>query len=409
VLTAALGAAGGGLLALVTPNLAGLMGGDDAALVAQAQASLFAVSAALPFVTTTAALRGVLEAYGRFDVTSAIRLSMGFITYGGPLVVLQFYSGLVPVVIFLAAARAVTWAVHAYAVGRVLPANSEYPRWFNRAELRQLLVSGGWMTVSNIISPVLSYLDRFVVAYVVGASMVAYYTTPYEAISRLTIIPEAILGVLFPALGAAMATNPERAHQLFGQSLRVMVAVMLPVAALVVAFAQPLLAIWITTEFADKSFWVLQILALGFAINCVARVTFTAIQSAGRADTTAKLHLCEFPIFLLLLFWLTTRFGIEGAALAWAVRATVDFVLLLWVQSRLMPIRHGLGAFKVLLMLGTCVCAWQAHQYVLAGGSTNVAAGATVVALLVGAFAVLTADDRRLILSTAIGLFNRRA
>jgi O-antigen/teichoic acid export membrane protein len=409
LLTGALGCAGAAVLAMLASHLAMLMGGTDLLLVRQAELALYAVAGALPFVTTTAALRGVLEAYDRFDITSAIRLAMGFITYGGPLVVLQFYSGLVPVVIFLALARVVTWAVHFVAIRRVLPAADGKAQALGQGEIRRLLISGGWMSVSNIISPLLSYLDRFVVAYLVGASMVAYYTTPYEAISRLTIIPEAVLGVLFPALGAAMATSPERAHQLFGQSLRVMLAVMLPVAALLVAFAHPLLALWISPEFSDKSFRVLQILTLGIAVNCVARVTFTAIQSAGRADATAKLHLCEFPGFLLLLYWLTTRHGIEGAALAWALRATVDFILLLWMQSLLMPVRHGIKPFTVLLVLASWAGAWFAGSPGMQGGHLPAAAGAGVLAVLVGTFAVLTEDDRRMIIATFGRMLNRRA
>lgn len=409
VLTTVLGGAGGILLALVAAHLARLMGGNDATLVAQAQTALYCVAAALPFVTITAALRGVLEAYGRFDVTSAIRLGMGFVTYGGPLLVLQFRSGLVPVVMFLAVARAITWAVHAVAAKRVLPVAGDQQPWFDRAELRPLLVSGGWMTVSNIISPLLTYLDRFVVAYLVGATTVAYYTTPYEAVSRLTIIAEAVLGVLFPALGAAMATNPERAGRLFGQSLRVMVAVMLPVATLLVVLAQPLLALWISPDFAGKSYRVLQILTLGIAVNCVARVTFTAVQSAGRSDTTAKLHLCELPVFLAVLYWLTSRHGIEGAALAWALRATVDFLLLLWVQSRLMPVRYGIGPVAVLLVLTTCVGAWLGSESGIPGGPLAVAAGMSLAALLVSALAVLTAEDRNLLVETIGKLFRRRA
>ena len=405
--TAVLGLAGAAVLALLAGHLARLMGGTDTLLIDQAQAALYAVAAALPFVTTTAALRGVLEAYDRFDITSAIRLGMGFITYGGPLVVLQFQTGLVPVVVFLALARAFTWAVHVVAVWRVLPAASLSPRELDRQELRPLLVSGGWMTVSNIISPLLSYLDRFVVAYVVGASLVAYYTTPYEAISRLTIIPEAVLGVLFPALGAAMATNPDRAKQLFGQSLRVMLAVMLPVTTVVVAFSHPLLALWISADFADKSHRVLQILALGIAVNCVARVTFTVIQSMGRADTTAKLHLCEFPCFLLLLYWLTNRYGIEGAALAWAIRATADLVLLLWMQSRLVTLRFELNVLTIALVGITCIAAMLAQSPALPIGPLVAACVVSSLALALAIVGILTSNDRVMI-SAAMRKITRR-
>jgi len=407
IVTAMLGLAGAGLLVSLSGHLAQLMGGKDAAVVADAQAALWAVAAALPFVTTTAALRGVLEAYDRFDITSSIRLGMGFITYGGPLLVLQYRHGLVPVVVFLSVARAATWGVHAVAALRVLPAGPVSARRFDTAELRPLLVSGGWMTVSNIISPLLSYLDRFVVAYIVGASLVAYYTTPYEAVSRLTVIPEAVLGVLFPALGAAMATDPARARQLYGQSLRVMLAVMLPVATVVVAFSHVLLALWISPDFADRSHQVLQILTLGIAVNCVARVTFTAVQSLGRADTTAKLHLCEFPVFLVLLYALTLHYGIVGAATAWALRAVADFMLLLWVQSRLVIVHHGIGLMTWGLVGATWIAALAAQWQGLPGQPWLPSGLVSVLAVVVAAFVTLKPGDRQMLAGMARRLMAR--
>ena len=396
--TAMLGLAGAVLLAILSPALARMMATNDHALAAELLPALLAVAVSLPFVTTTAALRGVLEAHGRFDLTSAIRLGMGVITYGGPLLVLQVRHGLVPVVVFLVVARAITWAVHAVAVWRVMPPNATSPRRYAAAELRPLLVSGGWMTVSNVVSPMLSYLDRFVLAWLVGAAMVAHYTTPYEAIIRITLVPEAVLGVMFPALAAALATDLPRARRLYAQCLRVMVAAMLPLAAVVLAFALLLLSAWISTQFAQQSYRVLQVLTLGVAINCVARVPFTAIQSAGRADLTAKLHLVELPFFVLLLFALTHRFGIVGTAWAWTLRATVDFAAIAWMQHRLVPLpaqmRWGWLLLGGVLALLAGVLAETSLSPLI---STISRLGLVLAVLAVAWLGVLTAADRALL------------
>ncbi len=406
--TAVLGLAGALLLAALSPKLAQIMAASDHALAAELVPALLAVAASLPFVTNTAAMRGVLEAYGRFDLTSAIRLGMGFITYLGPLVVLQFRPGLVAVVVFLVVARVITWAVHAVVVSRVLPANAISQRRYAADELRPLLASGGWMTVSNVVSPMLSYLDRFVLAWLVGAAMVAYYTTPYEVIIRVTLIPEAVLGVLFPALAAALSIDLARAHRLYAQCLRVMVAAMLPVAAVVLAFALPLLTVWISAPFAQQSYRVLQVLTLGVAINCVARLPFTAIQSAGRADLTAKLHLVELPVFLLVLFALTHASGIVGTAWAWALRATVDFAAIVWIQRNLVPlpaqIRWGWLVLGCTLTLLVGVVA----ELPLAPVASLVSRLALVLAVLgVVWVGVLTSADRALLGSTLSSLRGR--
>ena len=45
----------------------------------------------------------------------------------------------------------------------------------------------------------------------------------------------------------------------------------------------------------------------------------------------AKLHMLEFPLYLPLVCWMIYAFGIEGAALAWVARVTLDAALLFWL------------------------------------------------------------------------------
>ncbi len=41
------------------------------------------------------------------------------------------------------------------------------------------------MTVSNVISPLMFYVDRLVIGAMVSVVAVAYYATPFEVVSRL--------------------------------------------------------------------------------------------------------------------------------------------------------------------------------------------------------------------------------
>jgi O-antigen/teichoic acid export membrane protein len=60
------------------------------------------------------------------------------------------------------------------------------------------------------------------------------------------------------------------------------------------------------------------------------------VQGIGRPDLTAKLHLIELPLYLLLLILLLNFFGTVGAALAWTGRVVIDtLVLLAWARRDL--------------------------------------------------------------------------
>jgi hypothetical protein len=63
-------------------------------------------------------------------------------------------------------------------------------------------------------------------------------------------------------------------------------------------------------------------------IGSMAQIPFTVIQSAGRSKITALIHCAEVPVFLLLLWVLTSYFGALGAAWAWLFRILVDTVLM---------------------------------------------------------------------------------
>ncbi|WP_410965024.1 oligosaccharide flippase family protein, partial [Salmonella sp. SAL04286] len=67
---------------------------------------------------------------------------------------------------------------------------------------RRLMVSlfklGSWMTVSNLLAPALSYVDRFLIGGLVSLTAVAFYTAPFDMLTRLAVIPAAMITVLFP-------------------------------------------------------------------------------------------------------------------------------------------------------------------------------------------------------------------
>jgi len=61
----------------------------------------YLLALAIPIVTTTAGLRGLLQAYQRFDIINLIRIPLGIFTFLGPFLVFPFSHSLVPVVAVL--------------------------------------------------------------------------------------------------------------------------------------------------------------------------------------------------------------------------------------------------------------------------------------------------------------------
>jgi O-antigen/teichoic acid export membrane protein len=193
------------------------------------------------------------------------------------------------------------------------------------------------MTVSNIVSPVMVSMDRFLIGALVSLTAVTYYATPFEIVTKFLFVPAALMAVMFPAFSTSFALSPQRASTLYARCVKYLLLILFPVTLVTVSLAYPGLALWLGADFALHSFRALQWLAVGVFFNGLANAPFTLLQGTGRPDLTAKLHLIELPIYLCALWLLTVRYGIVGAAMAWAARVALDAAALAVLSSRLLP------------------------------------------------------------------------
>ena len=310
-LTLALGAVAGAALFLAAEWLCTRVLKLPDALVSEAVPAMQLVGACLPFVTLTAALRGLLEGAKEFGWVNAIRIPLGILTFAAPLAVAMNWVQLPALLPSLSRLRAPT-----------------------RAAASEMLGYGVWVTVSNIVGSLMIYIGRFVIGALISMAAVAYYTAPYEVITRLWILPAALTGALFPALAVA---GPGQVRSLYRKGILMLLGTAVPLALIAGLLAPQWLALWLGVDYAAKSVGTALWLAVGVAINCIAQVPFTLLQARGRADLPGKLHLAELPPYLIVLFALIAVYGIEGAAIAWCARCTIDAIILFVLAARHLP------------------------------------------------------------------------
>jgi O-antigen/teichoic acid export membrane protein len=350
LLTSVLGLLGMAALALLTPWLVGHVLKIPPAIRGEALGSFYVLSLAVPVVIWTGTLRGFLEAHQRFDLINRVRIPLGVFTYASPLLVLPFSVSLFPVVVVLAVGRAAAGAIYGVFCVRVEPRLLKGTSW-DRRRMLPLLRFGGWMSVSNVASALMVVADRFVIGAILGMAAVAYYATPYEVVTKVLVIPGAIVAVLFPAFSTAQSLDSERMRSLFRRGAKCTFLVLFPVLLAIVVFARQCLRLWLGGSFAGHSVSVLEWLAVGVLLNGLALVPFSLIQGAGRPDVTARLHLLELVFYAPLLWWLIHTRGIDGAAIAWALRVGVDALALFLLSHRLLA-TGGASSWRTVATVG---------------------------------------------------------
>jgi len=292
--------------------------------------AVYAMSAAIPFIILTSGLRGILEARQAFAVVNAIRLPMGVYTFVAPVVVVKYWGndlGLIAVSLTLG--RVIACLAHVWFCCRLLP---EVKNWFriDRSLIKVLFHTGKWMTVSNLVNPLMAYLDRFVIALTISVSAVAYYVTPYEIVTKLWLIPGALTAVLFPRFAQASVSSLLPAEDLFRRGLIVIFLVIYPITLGIALFSRELLTLWLDADFATHSYRLLQVFAFGILVNSIANIPFTFLQGMGRSDRTGRMHAIELPVYAVLLWGAAQAMGLAGVVSAWLVRVLADTLLLFY-------------------------------------------------------------------------------
>lgn len=402
--TLGLGVIAGAALALLSSWLVHDVLNLTPKLRSESLTAFYLLCVALPLAISVEGLQGFLAAHQRFDLFAAVRIPTGIAVVLGPVAVLPFSHSLAPIFLSLALVRIVTW-IASLALCVYVDGSLRHPVAPRAASLRPLFSFAGWSSVSNLVAPLMAYMDRFLIGALLSATAVAYYAAPYDAITKVAIFPLAITTVLFPAFAASFVTAPTRTAHLFIKSTQVLYLILLPILATVVTFANEGMHLWLNSRFAAAGTPVLKLLCVGLLLNGLAQVPFALIQGVGRPDLTAKIHLVELPLYLALLYGLTVRRGIDGAALAWVIRVLADTTVLYAYGCRLV---HVLPSQQ--LMLAMAVAAGVA--VILALGFVPVGTYARSAGLLV-VLAIAGLVGWRQVLSrerqiSVLGLLSRR-
>ena len=185
----------------------------------------------------------------------------------------------------LVATRVVFWFFYAFLVLRDMPL-LRHSVTIDPRLLPMLFSFGAWMTVSNILSPIMEYMDRFLVGMLLSLTAIAYYATPFGVATKMLILSHGYFWYccFSPRFLRHLWRDREHAGRLFRRAVKYVALALLPITFLMVLFAQNGLNFWLGPVFASHG-------AQRTAVACNRRVFFNGIatlpfallQGAGRA------------------------------------------------------------------------------------------------------------------------------
>ncbi|WP_314138476.1 flippase [Buttiauxella noackiae] len=286
------------------------------------------IALCIPFYLLTQVVWGVFEGHENFKSLNIQRTLSGIISALLPLLMIQFTSSL-------------GYATVGLVVGRIFGAIISYTflmRYtkvefkLNLKKMKELLSFGGWASVSSVINPLLTNIDRLILTNLAGPAKSAFYMAPSDGISKLLIIPTTIARTIFPALCKINTTDERKA--ILKESYLIVSLVTFILVIPVFIFSDKLITLWLGEQFATVAPDIFRVLLIGFVFNSLAQIPFAQIQSKGLSNITATIHMIECIPYLIVLFFLIKEYSAMGAAYAWSVRVATDYFILWFVSYK---------------------------------------------------------------------------
>ena len=307
----------------------------------QAYWAIFVAGFGIPFATLTSGLKGILEGYESFRNINLLRTVLGVANFLFPIISVELFGpNLILIVIGLLIARFIILIAHWKLVTSLLGRMIKFEIFKPDSNSKQIIHFGIWMTLSNIVSPLMAVADRFFISHFNGSASVAFYSVPFDFIFRLLVLPAAITTTLFPVFSKELKESKNQVRTKYIKCQIFILCVMLPICLVIAFFSHVGLTLWMGVDFAKNSHHIASLIAIGVLFNSLGQAPLTLLQADGRVKLTSILHLVEFLVYAPLLIWAIFNFGIVGAAFAWLARTFVDSLFLNIASLRLVRFGH---------------------------------------------------------------------
>jgi lipopolysaccharide exporter len=269
---------------------------------------------------------------------------------------------------------------------------------YDRDVFRQVVHYGKYAVLIGAGSYVTTMADNVAVGRIWGADVLGLYAVAYGLASLPAgLVMHAFSRATFPAYAQLTAEGSGRLESAFSRSVAAGAAVLLLLTVPIFLLGPEIITILYGAKWtsAGSVFSVLSIVGLVRALSVILSSLFFGLNQP-RAVAVGKI--IEAVLFVLLVYPLTVRYGVMGAAYAGVISYPLALVNRLFLVKRLLPLAFtstfriilGLGisgAFAV--AIGRLVLNFVAGNWprLILGGAISTATAALLLYLLMPAFA----------------------
>ena len=287
---------------------------------------------------------GALVGARRMGLASGIEIAMVTAANLGAVVILGLVSSTIQAffdwqtliaIINVLVVRGVAWSV--------LRQSGGPPPRFDLGSVRRIWRFSAGVAVTAVLGAIFMQSDKVVLSRIVPLADLGRYTLASIAARSLYVLTAPTFGAVYPQMSALFAAGrTDEIVELYRLGTRLLMAVLFPAAIFVTMFSTIIFTVWTGDAQLAKSLpIVVGLLLFGTALNGAMHFPYALQLASGKSNLAMLINVILLIIFVPLFALLSLRFGIIGAAAAWALLNTLHLVLGTWLTHRtLLP---GIG------------------------------------------------------------------
>lgn len=295
-------------------------------------------------------LRSILMALQRFDILVKRNLVLLTAFIAGEVILLYLGFGLIQLALLNVFIEIVNVLIFWYDSKKILPELSIKPS-FHIHTLRILWSFGIMKFLNQITSQAVFQLDRILIGIFMPIAWVTYYVVPVNLSQKLMSWQGNITTVYFPLAYELIAKKEkEKFILLYTKLTKYIFILIVPVAIILFLFSNPIFELWMHGDFAAKSGITLKILSVSYLFTVLSTIQALSADAFGKPYITTLFSIISAVINLVAAVFLIPRYGIEGAAMAFAINIFGQLPLFLYyVNNKIIGIKISQLFIKELL------------------------------------------------------------
>ena len=286
---------------------------------------------------------GVIYFQKDLDFSKQFKLNAaGNVTDAVITIIFAFILQNVWAIVFGALANSIVRLILSYTLSNYRPRLS-----WNFSYIKEMFHYGKWIGGSSILQFIYSQGDDLLVGRLLGVTSLGYYQLAYR-ISNLpaTQITHIISTVMFPAY-SKIQSSISSVRRVYIVNLQIISFLSFLIGTLIILFANDFTILFLGTQWLPIVL-AMQMLTLWGVIRSVGATTGPVWQALGSPKTVTKIQTFQVAILLIVIYPLTTLYGIVGTSIAVVLSAFIPNIVTIKLIAKTLEV----SVSKVLSCLG---------------------------------------------------------